>query len=389
MFLHVIKTIGSYCVLGLIVLGLWAINLHKPLKTLTIQMTNTTTRLFFVGVTNPLNTAKVLSPFDGVVQLASVPYGSEVKKGQLLFVIKATQQENDFRSAVEEYIKTKAAYQTALFSFQGNDQLFKLGLISQLAFNSSQDALKTNALAVWGSEQRVKKVLLNTGIDFSELQSLTLDNISKMQPLLRRAVEGIKVMSPAEGVLLFPSKTLGIQTSSTEGEVGPVRVGSTIKNAQILAVVANMKGLQLEITVNEVNFHEVVPGKKVTIKGAAFPNIVLDGFITSINHQANGTDFNSAATYTAYVRVPHLTTEQQKRVQVGMSAEITLTKLGKPMIMIPIKALTQKMGTYWVNILSDDKQTIQEVPVITGITDESSVQIEQGLKVGDTLVLPD
>lgn len=380
-----IKAIASYSILGIVLLGVIALNLHKPMKTLTVALKPVDFTIYFSGVTSPIDTYNVLAPFDGIVREVKVLYGDAVKKGQVLFLIQSKQEEENLITSLETYVKARSAYQNSLFKNNGNEALFKSGLLSKLELLESQDQVESNKLGLWTSEQKLKTLLLKTGISISLFDNLTVDKIPTVEPILRRALEGVAVVSPEEGSVFFPSKAMG----NTEDEAkNRIKRGSTVKLGQPLAVIANRNGIQLKIDILETNFHDIKKGDKVTITGIAFPDISLTGYVHSKNAQADNNDASSTPTYSAIIEVRNLTPKEQKQIEVGMSVQIAFTKQSAPQIRIPVDALIDKNGQYWVRKLLTKQNTIQEVPVIPGTTDELSVEIKQGLVAGDTIVLP-
>lgn len=386
MIQYQIKSMSSYLPLSLAILGLLAINLHKSLSFYTVTLSSKPTILNFAGFANPITTTNIESPVDGIVNSILINYGEPVKKGEVVFLLQSKKMEGEFREAVQNYVKAKSTYQNSLFKFNGNQELFKLGLISKLNFEDSENELKSNELALWNTELEVKKNLNLTGIQYEELQGITMEDIDKIREIMQKAFRGIKITSPQDGILLFSSKTLG--ANSDESQTGPVHIGSPTKQGQILAVVANMTGLILEITVNETNFKNVFEGQKASVTGPAFGNIELEGKVIDINHQANSADFNSTPTYTVHVSVPKLNEEQRKAIQVGMSTQVSLVKENPPTITIPLQALIEKDGQYTVQKRNPQTKKLEEVNVTTGETDVDSVQILQGLSVGDEIAIP-
>lgn len=384
-----IKEICSSTTILMVIVGLVVVNLHNPLKTLKVELTDKPTLLTFSGFANPLESYNVTSPVDGLVQYVATNYGNPVHKNQLLYIIKSTKLNSDFRTNLEGYIKAKSAYESALFKFNGNKELYALGLISKISYNDSENEVKNNQLALIELEQQFQNVLNILHINFNELKMLSLENLQRFNEIVDKTSKGIKIFSNANGNLLFSSKTMGSSSDFDTGSKGPIKLHSTVKEGQVLAVIANMTGLKLQITVSETDFKNIYLGQKAKVTVPAYSSVELNGKVSYITHQANSADLNNIPTYNAEVIVPYLTLEQRSSIQVGMSVQVVLIKENPPVIIIPLNSLIEKDGLYYVKILNRNDGTIKEREVKPGLTDINTVEILEGLAKGDELVLPD
>ncbi|MBA2655821.1 MAG: HlyD family efflux transporter periplasmic adaptor subunit [Tatlockia sp.] len=385
MLLELIKTLGSYLTIGIILVGLYAINIYKPIKTMIVKMENTSNNFYFTGVVTPTETFPITVPIDGEIMDVKTLFGDPVKKLQPLFTIQSTKEIENFLSALASFIKAKTAYKNALFKNKGNKELYKAGLISQLTLIDSEDNVNSTNLEVWSTEQRLKTLLKNINLPFTLFSNMTVEQIPTLQPILEKSLQGITLLSPSDGELLYPSKAFGNAEGDTKNRV---QKGSFVKLGQVIAVVANSEGIQLEIKVSETNLHEIKKKDLVTITGIAFPEITLTGYIYSINSQPDPSESPGAVpVYSAIVRVPKLTFNQKKRIEAGMSAQITLTKTNPPQLLIPFAAIIENNKEYFVKVLTEDN-IIVEIPVKLGTTNQESIQIEKGLSPGDRVVIP-
>src|SRR5438132_5685866 len=137
MFKNSIKYLLSYLPLVLVFLGLLSLNLHKAIHTVTVFPEKVADTLYFPGVVRPYTLFPVVTKFPGNIEKMPVNYGQEVKTGDLLFVIQSQGIIKDFRSNLQNYIKAKASLQNAQYQFNGNEELYKLGLISKIAFTDN------------------------------------------------------------------------------------------------------------------------------------------------------------------------------------------------------------------------------------------------------------
>lgn len=381
-----LKIMSSFMTLGIILPGLLAINFHIPVKTMTVELKPLSTTIYFSGVISPIDTTNVIAPFDGIVTDVKVLYGDMVKKNQVIFLMQSRQEEENLVTSLETFIKARATYQNSLFKNSGNEALFKAGLLSKLELMDSRDQVDSNKLGVWTSEQKLRTLLAKIRLPISMFDNLTVEKIPTVEPILKRALEGISIISPESGTVFFPSKALG---SNEEQSKSRIKRGSAVKLGEVLAVIANRKGIQLKIDILETNYQDIQEGDPVTITGVAFPEVTLTGRVYSKSAQADNTDPNSASTYSTIIDVRNLTQKEQMKIEVGMSVQIAFTKNSPPQIRIPFDALIEKNNQYFVKKLDTNKNAFKEIEVIPGMTDEQSVEIKKGLTAGDIIVLPD
>lgn len=368
----------SFMPMVLMVFGLLYINFHKTLKVITVHKEAEASTVFLTGTVAPLALYRILSPVDGVVSEVKIPYGQWVTKGDLLYVLDSSKLAEDFRQGMENLIKAINTYQKLSFQQAGNAELFKMGLISKVAYMDSEELLQSSKLDLSEAKAILLTLLETSGSPVPDLEKIP---DSKIQEVLK-PTRTVMIYAPEEGYLLFPSKAFG-----NNDDVKVAR-GLQVKQGQTLAYTGNMTGIYLEVVVDETELNNFYLGQKATITGAAFPTITLTGVIKNISRQANSSSADAVPTYSISVIVPELTQEERNIIYIGMAAEVAFTTENPPAITIPLEAIIEKKGHYLVKIM-DKKGQVEEKRVVPGTTNESSIQILQGLSSGDQIVLPD
>lgn len=385
-----LKYIISYFPIGLLFLAFILLNTHQTYSTYMVNKENNPLTMTFAGVVRPLKRVQVTSPIDGTIESIKAKFGSQVKKGQILFYLTSQQLQTTLRTTINNYIRAKSTLENATFQFNGNSALFKAGLVSKNDYLSSQDSYQTAKLSLWDATEQLKTTFIGLGVDEKQFETLTLKDIDKIKLLLGTA-EKIKIVSPVEGILSTQNSVGGGGGGGGFGGGGgskELSPGTTVKQGDVIAIVYEMNGLYFTVNIVETQISQITIGQKASITGAAFPGITLNGYVNSMNQEAN-TDSTSNPTYTIKIIVPKITAEQRALIKEGMSATITLIKERPPMIRIPLKALIHKDNEYFVKRVNTFDGSITEVPIEPGDTDESSVEIRKGLSEGDQIVVPD
>ena len=86
--------------------------------------------------------------------------------------------------------------------------------------------------------------------------------------------------------------------------------------------------------------------------------------------------------------MPHLTAQERQMIRVGMSATVEIVIQTPPKMVIPISALNEKNGDYFVQVYDPTTHRAHDVLVQTEATNIDSVVIVAGIKRGDKIVLP-
>jgi len=356
----------------------------------TAKMQTPITRLYFDGTLNPLHTDNVLSPVDGRVVNKHFEYGQRVAKGQVVVVINSTQLEQSFRTAVQSYLEKKATFANSIESYQGEQALYKAGVVSREDFLSNQNSFENTVLDFYTAKIALEKVLKKAQIDPKTIEDLTIADTTRVRKLFRTQFNHILVKSDGAGVALFPIPGQGGSGGSDDSSNGRIEVGTQVKEGQLLISVGDLTGFSATVQVSEININRIKPGMPVTITGDAFPGLTLQGVVTQVASQANPSDDgsgNGLSMFTVNVKIPHITKSDRALIHVGMTAHIAFAIKGKPRIVLPINAVFQKDGQNRVTLMENGKT--KAVPVLTGPTMPSGVTIISGIKPGDKVVVRD
>ena len=134
------------------------------------------------------------------------------------------------------------------------------------------------------------------------------------------------------------------------------------------------------ISVNEQNILNIAPGQEAQITVNSLDG-VFSGTVTKVNRSSKSE--NGVTAYEVEITLP-----KDSRMLSGMSANVVIKIEGvKGAVVIPVAAL-QQTGTGSSVYLSYDEKTGMlgdEVPVVTGLSDGSMIEIMEGLSEGDTV----
>lgn len=352
-------------------------------KTLTIKLQSRQRKLFYNGILYPLNAVSVLSPYDGNISTIHFNYGTRIKKGQLLFTITSNEIREEYKTKINEYFKAKDSYTTEKATQEGNEILFKNGLTPENDYRSSLSTFHNTKLSYYQAKTDLDQVLKRVNLDPKKFDDLSLANTKKINELLGKQFDQLKIYSPANGIALFPIQSSQIILDDNENK--KLQPGSAIKNNQLILSIGELNGLRSDIVVNEININQIKTGETAVVSSPAFPGIVLQGAIDNVAAQANaGTGDNSQSVFNVSIKIPNVPKQAWDKIRIGMSAKITIKIPYDNKIFIPINAITMTNGQAYVMRLETNGD-FKKTPVTTGYTTQSEIQVLSGLNVGDKI----
>jgi HlyD family secretion protein len=361
-----------------------------------------------------------------------VKEGDHVKKGQVLATVESVQakagvdaQQASIRSADTDIASYLAAEKTAeatvahseadlnqkLLDWQRAQALYKAELIAKSEYDSKKAAYDTDVATLAQSKAALVQARAQTASARGKLGTAQATLTSDVDALNKTVS-----IAPFDGIVTNM----------------PVREGETvvvgIQNAQgsTLMTLADPSVITAEVKVDETDIVNVAMGQPVEVTVDALPGKIFQGKVTEVGDQAilrsTGIATSQSTTGTEEAKdfkVVVTLSEPPAELRPGLSATAKITTARRQNVLtIPIQALAMrtpaslKMGASMqtVNAASDgdsppagaqdpgtqgvfvlrshgSKLESQFVPVTTGITGATDIEVTSGLKQGDELVI--
>ncbi|GAC1463204.1 MAG: hypothetical protein NVSMB9_00380 [Isosphaeraceae bacterium] len=165
-----------------------------------------------------------------------------------------------------------------------------------------------------------------------------------------------------------------------------IREGATVYPLQKIFSLPDMNHMQVKVNIHETLIKKIKPGQTAEIRVDAFPNLVIRGKVKTVSQLADsnrGWMSGGVKEYTTVVEIGEMPKEE---IRPGMNAEakILAGELAN-VLMVPIQCVTQHKGKFYAYILGPRGLERREVKV--GDTSEFQVEIQEGLKEGETVAL--
>lgn len=386
------------------------------------------------GEVKPLTYVNINAQSFGRITEILVKEGQHVKRSQVLVKLESIQPaadvqaqkalvdssdaairsaEANFRTSQAELQRSRADAERARFDWDRAQKLFKEQLIAQAEYDARKAAYESAAAAVDLAQARVQQARADLERARSQARQ-SRASLARASDVLEKTI----YTAPIEGIVTNLPVHVGEQ----------VVMGIQNSPGSFLMTVADMSVVTAEVKVDETDIVNVKMGQEAEITIDAIPNKTFKGHVTEIGNSAiirsTGLSTQQVTTGTQEARdfkvvVTLETPPDNLRPGLSSTAKVT-TATRKSVLAIPIQALTvrqkaeieeaekkaAKKGSEGTTLAASKpvsspadkkKEELQGVfvirdkhaifvPVETGITGVTDIEVTKGLKEGDEIV---
>jgi len=340
------------------------------------------------GDISPLFQVDLSPKVSGYLEKISVQIGDSVKQGQVIaqidraeFVqkvkeieaklaqakaaadeVEAGTRSEDIRQAEEAVKQAQSRFDNAKTTRQRMEALYSREIISKKDFDNADTECAVCEAQLSSSQEKLKQ--LKEGAR-PEVREGSRAKVKEMEAILAQEqirLQNTQIIAPFAGEIVRRNVDSGALVSPSTALV-------TLVHLETLKVVANV----LEKDVSLVNL-----GMKAKILTEAYPGKPFEGTVVRINKALD----LATRTLPAEINVPnpgHL-------LKPGMFAKIEMILKEIPnALTVPKEAVLKEEGKDFVFAVEGD-QAFRK-PVVTGIERESLIEIVEGVKEGDKIVI--
>ena len=329
------------------------------------------------GEVKPKKNINISAQVPGRIIKIGVEEGQEVKAGDFLLKLDATQYEanadrdqNFIRAANADLIQAEARLQRDKNTLERVKQLYADDLLSKEQLEAAQANFDVTAAQTNAMRFQIKQAE-------ASLKS-TMDNLAKTT-----------YGSPIDGII-----------TSLRVEEGEVAIIGTMNNpGTVLLTIADLSVMEVEIEVDETDVVGVALGQSANVRVDAFPDTVFKGKVTEIGSSAiQRTTGVSATQESKDFKVVVTLDNPDRKLKPGLSASADVIVAEKTQALaVPISSLVlrdkpdvdknapgsarEEEGVYIV-----EGGRVKFVPVGKGITGGMMIEITSGLQDGQEIV---
>lgn len=392
--------LGAVVVVALVGLGMarGAKGKVESVQLARVRREDVTSRVRAPGKIEARTQVKVSADIPGKVVVLNVKEGDPVKRGQLLLRLDDTQYRTAHAQATAAHSTARArlreaesALRVSNATFARQKTLFDQKLLSQAEWDAATNAHEAARVAAAAAQEEVTRS--------AAARDAAADNLSKT-----------RFIAPFDGVV-----------SALNVEAGEIVVTGTMNNpgTQIL-VVSDLSRMLVRAEVDETDVVDMSIGQKAKIQVDAFPDTTFAGTVVEIGNTAKRSNISSVEGQTNF-EVKVVFDENVPQVRPGMTADVDietgthLKTLAVPIQSVVIRTQSQldkaakkagekakkqskirtasfdddtvgKKDPEITGVLAVKDDVARFVPVRTGLSSETMLEVFGELKEGETVV---
>ena len=360
-----------------------------PNRIATVKRGDVARSVVATGQIEPITKVEVKSKASGIVEKLYVDINSRVHKGQPLVQLdqeeildQVAAQRAQLAAAQANVTSAKAniavdrvnasAPDLPMYkiTLQRNQQMAKEGVVSQQALdNANRDYL--------AALNRRDVARAQIGVDTAKLKQ-ALAEVQQSQASLKQLEEQLAyttIVAPMDGVILSRDVEIGDAVSSI------LILGST---ATLVMTEGDTSKVYVKGKVDEADIAHVYLGQPARIKVESFRGRTFNGKVTKISPM--GVQKDNVTTFEVRVSIDNPGGEL--KANMTANAEILLGE-HKNVLTVPENAVTYDNNKQAFVDVPDPKKKdgVRKVPVTVGLSNGSMVEVDSGLKEGESVVL--
>lgn len=246
------------------------------------------------------------------------------------------------------------------------------GSSSSKSGNSSSSSSSSSGAA---SQSEIEKAL--------EQQSKSSSSASSnSSALINQYTSGSSSSQSSSGL---SSSALSSLTSGSSDSTSTASSASSTSDVSYTSAFTVSSGdkMDISLSIDELDILDVEEGQSVTVTLDALDDQEFTGEITKVSHI--GTNNGGSTKYTATCQI-----DKSDDMLVGMNATAVIDiESAENVLTIPLSAVQEENGQSYVYTTNDNGTLGGKTTVTTGLSDDTNVEITDGLSEGDTVYYKD
>lgn len=319
----------------------------------------------------------IVNKYAGIVDEINVDLGSKVQAGDILLVQHLDDARAEMLKAQARYAEaganaatTDVSYSTSLTRYEAD---YKLAQVNAERYRKlyAQGAVSKSEL------DSMEQTLANKKAQYDALAQQesydgTPSQVYRQEQIAARREQEYIIAQNKYHDLIFKAPRAGIITYR-DAEVG----GYAPAGSRLLTLLDD-SGFTVDCDITEAEAASVTVGTQVELKLEAIGEICRGTVVYVSPVRSRETN-----KFTLRIRLD----EPGSNVKAGLFAKGELRFLQKPStIYLPKNAVLERDGKYFVYVLGKGNKALKK-PVTTGASNNESIEIVQGVKIGETVIL--
>lgn len=273
--------------------------------------------------------------------------------------------------------------------------LFEQGAVTRQQLESAESKYLTAIESLKALEQKLDLLLADpdpvelaaaeasvaqagTNLRVAEANEASLNTRQQLLTAQAQVAQARNAVSAAERNVSLTSVVSPIDGTVTEVIAQP---GQTVGQSNALAVVADLKHLNVMANVDETDVHSVKVGHEADIKVESIPGKVFKGVVESVAEQGK------VISGVVYFEVTVKVTDDSGALKSGMTADVDIiADRRSDVLVIPNSALESFRGLIMARVLDENGEPFLK-RVELGISDGTMTEVISGLEAGERVAI--
>lgn len=330
------------------------------------DITQTVEDMGYVRATGELN---LYATQAATVAQVSFEVGQSVKSGQTVVVLEnlelkvqlsdtassLTQAEANSRSITSSLQLAELSLKNAQDNLERTKVLYDSGAVPSTDYEKALLEVEKARAAVEGQKSQLEAV------------SAQVEGLKEARGHLAAREDELVLKSPVDGVILSL----------------PVKTGQVVSPGTLIAAVGGGAGLEVKADILGDDLTHVAVGQKVLVTAPGLSQDYLMGEVLQIYPQA---EEKHSALGIVQQRVPVIITlEETANLKPGYEVDVAIQTLTRKGVLLVPREMVQTTAEGKQTVKLMDRGKMKEIPVKTGITDGTDIEITEGLTAGAQL----
>lgn len=317
---------------------------------------------------------------------------AEAKLAQL----KEGAKSQDIDQAKTQVRQAQLSCENAESEYNRHKTLFEQGAITRQQFESTESKYLTSVESLKAAEQKLDLLLADpdpvelaaaeasvaqagTNLRVAETNEASLNTRQQLLTAQAQVAQARNSVSSAERNVSLANVVSPIDGTVTEVSAQP---GQMAGQSNALAVVTDLKHLNILANVDETDVHSVKTGQMADVMVESSPGKVFRGVVESVAEQGK------VISGVVYFEVTVKVTDDSGALKSGMTADVDIIVDERSnVLVIPNTALESFRGLVMARVLDENKEpSFKRVEL--GISDGTFTEVISGLEAGEMVAIP-
>lgn len=362
--------------------------------------------LQYDGTVIPSNVIEILSPSLVTIKAKYFNFGDYVNKEQLLFDLSSSDLEAKFNQAKMELLENSQAYEKmknwktghemmqaqynvnklkeesghAKHHFEQTRKLFEAGIVSREEYFADERHHADKQHQYQEAKDYLVEIQEKGGERFLKLAELKVKTSEKQVAMLSSKMSMLSMRSPVSGMILPPQRQ-----SEGKDNWGLSLNQMVFQESQPMALIAEMDKFYVHIKVDEFDVVHLSKELPAHVFIGALGKHSLNGKIHEINVQPNVDNNRKAANFDVKILIENMPSKVREKLLMGMSAMVKFEPRALEGLLVPKEAIEYDQEKAHVSLVQGTQQKRQAV--VLGETTDNYVLVQEGVQIGDQVVL--